>query len=149
MQLHRSLQKVGLHKKREPQLVGECQGLSCVLSWASLPGQRQGQCPREPRNQGLHTSEACDGGAEWSEAPQSCEDPAEQEDGPFLRTSPDRHHRCHQARLGGGEEDLHAGGQTGEKSLVKALLELWRVTLMLFVVSCLWLVLLIVHLHSR
>jgi len=119
VQLHRSLQKVGLHKKREPQLVGECQGLGRILPRAPLPGQRQGWRSRESWNQGLHTSEASVRSSERSEAPQNCEDPAEQEDGPFLRTSPDRYYWCHQARLRRGEEDLHAGGETGEKSLVK------------------------------
>lgn len=117
MQLHWSIQKVGLYQKREPQLVGECQGLRRILPRSSFLEQLQGWCFREPRNQGLHTSKASDSGAERSEAPQSCEDPAEQENSPFLWTSADWHHRCHQARLWSGEEDLYPGGETGEKSL--------------------------------
>lgn len=114
LQLCWSLQKVGLHKKRQPQLVGECQGLSSSLPRASIAEQLQGRSCRGSGNQRLHTPKACDGGAERGEATQSCEDPAEQEDGPFLWASPDWHHWCHQAGLWSGEEDLHTGGETGE-----------------------------------
>lgn len=122
VQFNWSVQKIGLHQERQPQLVSDGQSLGHKPPWPAVPEQHQGWRRREQGNQGLHPSEACDSGAKWSEAPESCEDPAEQEDGPFLWTGPDWHHRGHQAGLRSGEEDLHPGGETGERRLLLSIM---------------------------
>lgn len=88
--------------------------------------QRSSRRPRGPGEQGLHQAQAGDGDPQRREAPESSEDPAEQEDGSLLRTSAGRHHRGHQAGLRGRQETVHPGRETGEDAFQLPLLIHYR-----------------------
>lgn len=130
--LQRALQEGRIHQDLRPKLEARRGPWHGVIGrWPSRHSihrgvsehrpQRSSRRPRGPREQGLHQAQAGDGDPQWREAPQSREDPAEQKDGSLLRTSAGRHHRGHQAGLWGGQEAVHAGRETGERSVTSRL----------------------------
>lgn len=129
LRLKRAVPEGGLHQDLRPQLEARRwlrSRRAHLRPDLHCPGRGFDECRQRPegaargsggqgeqREQGLHQTQAGDGDPERREAPQGREDPAQQEDGPFLRTGAGGHHGGHQAGLWSGEEALHAGRKAG------------------------------------
>lgn len=104
--------------KLEPACRGVCGRVCERRRHRHLHLQRPSGSPGGQGEQRFHQAQTGDGDPQWSEASQSREDPAEQEDGSLLRTGAGRHNGGHQAGLRGCEEAVHTGWETGEMMLL-------------------------------